>query len=509
MASQNPRGVITVDVPSSVTPVVEADAASVVMCGPAPVHSLPSYSWSASGYASVVNVAVLCNNAVDFATVLGISNAKKGDGTWVYPACEVYDAMFIENNASPLVVINPYDPWKHSVALNQNLPVTNLEVAITKEVILPSLTVTGTGGRTYLINQDFSFAYNDDTLMSATLTVFAASAMASETSVTCHFNTPNLSAITANTIIGGVDPVTGALTGLEVLEHVPTDTGIIPAQVITPSWSSTDTVCAAGIARAESISNGRYRAVFIADIDSTNSGVTNYTQLYSWKNAHNFVSDFLIAGWPLFTLGEKVYHFSSLYATAQNVTAAAFGNIPYAVPSNKHNVAFDGMVLANGTRVRNDLSTMDWIENQGLISGVNDDGWTLLGDYLSSYPLELQPYQMWTNERFMFNFLGNTMTRTLKSSIDMPGNLRTLASIGETIQQYGNHLCAVQACNTFRVVFDPAKNLAQQVESGIYVFTIFWTPPTPIRQLQLEVTYSVEDLAIWISNVTIPTISTQ
>jgi phage tail sheath protein FI len=509
MALQNPRGVITVDVPSSFTPVVEADAASIVFCGIAPVGSLPNYGWSSSGYASVVNVAVTCNDAVDFATQLGICNAKNADGTWVYGASELYDCAFIENNASPCVVINVFDPWKHSMALNQNIAVVNLEVAIAKEVILPSLTVTGTGGRPYYNGTDFSFSYDDDTLQSATLTVFSGSQMASETSVTCHFNTPNLSAITKNTIIGGVDPITGAYTGMEVIEHVPTDTNIIPAVFIAPYWSSDSAVCAAGIARAESISNGRYRAVFIADIDCSTSGVTNYTQLYAWKNAHNFVSDFLIAGWPRFTLSEKIYHFSTLYAVAHNITAAAFGNIPYATASNKHNAAFDGMVLADGkTRVRNDLVTMDSIENMGLISGVNDDGWTLIGDYLSDYPSGLQPYEMWTNERFMFNFLGNTLTRTLKRSIDMPGNLRTLATIGETIQQYGNHLCAVQAANTFRVVFDPARNLAQQVEAGIYVFTIYWTPPTPIRQLQLEVTYSVEDLAVWISNVTIPSTGT-
>jgi phage tail sheath protein FI len=453
-------------------------------------------------------VAVTCNNAVDFATQLGYSAAKGADGTWVYPACEVYDAMFIENNASPLVVINVFDPWTMSTKVSASYDVKNLEVAIPAEVILPSLEVTGTGGKVYTKDTDFSFAYDDNTLQSATLTVFAASAMASETAVTCAYSTPNLANITQDTIIGGVDPVTGALTGMEVLEHVPTDTGIIPAQFIAPGWSHLDEVCAAGIARSESISNGRYRAVFIADIDTTASGVTNYTQLYKWKNDHNFVSDFLISGWPLFTLGEKTYHFSTIYATAHNITAAAYGNIPFVVASNKHNIAFDGMVLSDKSRVRNDLSTMDYIENQGLISGVNDDGWTLIGDYTTDYPGHLQPYEMWTCERFMFNFLGNTLTRTLKSSIDLPGNMRTLASIGETIQQYLNHLVAVQAANTARVIFDPAKNLAQQVESGIYTFTILWTPPTPVRQLKLELTYSVEDLAIWISMITIPTTAT-
>jgi uncharacterized protein len=511
MASQNPRGVIAVDVPSTFTPVVEADAAALVACVPAPVHSLPGFKFEAGGYDSVVNVAIPILNAVDFATKLGISNHKNADGTWSYGAMEVYDAMFIENNASPLVIINPFDPFAMSTAVSgSSLPVTNLQVKIAGEVIYASLIVTGAASATYKDGVDFEFSYDDDTLQSATLNVYSASPMAAEINVTVGYHTPNLGTVDKDIIIGGVDAVTGALTGLEVLEHVPTDTNIIPAQVITPGYSQDDEVCAAGIARCESICNNRYRAVFIADIDTgATSGATDYTKLYTWKNDHNFVSDFLIAGWPLFTLGEKVYHFSTAYAVAHLVTTQQFGNIPYATCSNKHNFAFDGMILIDGTRIRNDLATMDYIENLGLVSGVNDDGWTLIGDYTTDYPANLQPYEMWTNERYMFNFLGNTLSRTLKGDIDLPGNNRTLTLINETIQQYLNHLVGVQAANTARVTFDPAKNLAQQVMAGIYVYTIDWTPPTPLRTLRLEISYSVEDLAIWVSSITIPSLNTQ
>jgi hypothetical protein len=120
-------------------------------------------------------------------------------------------------------------------------------VTIENEVILPSLEVTGTGGIINAMDNDFSFAYSDDTLQSAVLTVFSASPMALETSVSCDCSTPNLADITADTIIGGVDPITGALKGMEVLEPVPTDTGIIPAQFLAPGWAHIDTVCAAGI----------------------------------------------------------------------------------------------------------------------------------------------------------------------------------------------------------------------------------------------------------------------
>lgn len=510
MAAQNPRGVIAIDIPSTFTPVVEADAASIVACVPAPVHSLPGFTFEAGGYDSVVNVAIPILNATDFVTLLGYSDQKNPDGTWAYGACELYDCAFIENNASPLVIINPYDPFTMSTTVAAaSLPVTNLEVDIDGEVILASLVVQGGTSTTYVEGTDFSFAYDDTTLQSATLTVFKGSPMAAETTVSVSYSTPNLKKVDNTVIIGGVDPVTGALTGMEVLEHVWSDTSIVPAQFISPGYSFDDMVCAAGIARAESICNGRFRAVFIADLDTTDAtGCTNYTQLQNWKTQHNFISDFLIAGWPLFTLGTKVYHFSTLYAVAHSITTSAFGNLPYAVASNKHNVAFDGMVLSDGTRVRNDLATMDYIENLGLVSGTCDEGWTLIGDYTTDYPLFLQPYEMWTCERFMFNFLGNTMTLTLNSEIDMPGNLRNLVQVGETIQQYLNHLVAAQAANTARVIFDPAQNLAQQIEAGIYVYTVLWTPPTPMRQIQIQITYSVEDLAIWISSITIPALST-
>jgi phage tail sheath protein FI len=154
-----------------------------------------------------------------------------------------------------------------------------------------------------------------------------------------------------------------------------------------------------------------------------------------------------------------------------------------------------------------DLGTATSIENMGVFTAVNDTGWTLLGDYTTDYPLSTQIPQMWTNERFMFNFLGNTLSLTLKQFIDDPGNQRYLALIGETIQQYCNHLVAIQAANTARVMFDPAKNLVTDIEAGRYTYTILWTPPTPIRTLIVQMSYDVNGLSAWVSQITIPSIS--
>lgn len=503
MSAQNPRGVISQDLLDTVVPVVEANAASIWACGVAPVHSVPGYVWSATGYQSVVNVNILCNNAADWETQLGYSsNWAVGTG---YPLCQLYDYAFVENNASPLVINNVFEPFSMStlVTKSNETPDANLQIAVADEICYPSLTLQG-ATVTYVIGTDYSYTYNDTTLVGGVIQIFSTSPAATETSFTVTYHTPDLTSIDVTAIIGGVD-VNGNALGLENVQHCYTDTGIVPAQIICPGYGSDPELFSAANSQAQSISNNQFRAVYICDIDTV--AVNNYTKIFSWKNSQNFVSAFAIAFWPEVILGSKQYAGSVVYAVAQNITASQFGNIPYAVPSNKHNVGMTGIALSDGTPIRMDLGTAAAIENYGVVTAVNDTGWTVIGDYTTDYPLSTQIPQMWTNERFMFNFLGNTLSLTLKQFIDEPGNQRYLALIGETTQQYGNHLVAVQAANTMRVLFDPAKNLVTDIEAGKYTYTILWTPPTPIRTLVMQQSYDVNGLSAWIAQITIPSIS--
>jgi phage tail sheath protein FI len=451
----------------------------------------------------VVNVNILCNSAADWETQLGYSsNWEEGTG---YGICQLYDYAFVENNASPIVVNNVFEPFSMSTLITKpaQVPDTNLQIKIADEICYPSLVLKG-ATVTYVLGTDYTYTYNDTTLKGGVIQIYSTSAAAHETSFTVIYNVPNLTSITVNTIIGGTD-VNGNALGLENIQHCYTDTGIVPAQIICPGYGTDPMLFSAANSQAQSISNNQFRAVYICDIDTV--ACPNYTKIFSWKNANNFVSAFAIAFWPEVVLGAKQYVGSVVYAVAQNVTAAQFGNIPYAVPSNKHNVGMTGIVLANGTPVRMDLGTATAIENYGVVTAVNDTGWTVIGDYTTDYPLSTQIPQMWTNERFMFNFLGNTLSLTLKQFIDDPGNQRYLALIGETVQQYGNHLIAVQAANTLRVMFDPSKNLVTDIEAGKYTYTILWTPPTPIRTLVMQQSYDANGLVAWIAQITIPSIS--
>src|SRR5215831_10777958 len=123
MSQQNPRGVISQDLLDTVVPVIEANAASIYAVGAAPIGSVPGLSWSPSGYNSLINVNVRCDSAADWETQIGYSsNWTKGSG---YPLCQLYDYAFVENNASPIVVCNVFNPWTMSTPVNLTNQVMN------------------------------------------------------------------------------------------------------------------------------------------------------------------------------------------------------------------------------------------------------------------------------------------------------------------------------------------------------------------------------------------------
>ncbi len=101
----------------------------------------------------------------------------------------------------------------------------------------------------------------------------------------------------------------------------------------------------------------------------------------------------------------------------------------------------------------------------------------------------------------MFNWLGNTLSLTLAQFIDYPGNITSLTTINETIQAYLNTLVNSGAANTARVSFNPDENLVENILAGIYTFHILWSPPTPIRTLDLLLQFDVVGLTAFISSI--------
>ena len=500
----NPRDVQVSDAPTALKVIVPVDSAHIVVIDTAPVHSAPGYAWRAPGsgvspYAAVVNTPVLCEVPSDFTTQLGLSSKFGPNVTGAYGASEVYDLAMVENQVSPFTVINPYDPWTMSTPASlTDLTISGINtIAVQGEVILASLVVIGQSGTQYTAGVDYDFVYDDNSLQTGTINVYSSSPLAHESSVTVNFYTPNLSNITKDSIIGGVD-TEGNSSGLAVLEKVFTVTDLVPAIVLTPNFSSDPEVYAAANAQCQNIGNGRFRAMYIGDIDGNN--VRQYSQINSWKNSNNFVSRFTLAGWPAVQLGTKNYHASVMEAVLMATTDRQFGGIPHVSPSTK-SASMTGTILWDGTPVTMDSVQADYIENLGVFTFINFRGWNSLGDYTNAWPNDTDPVHFWIPIQRMFIWLGNTLSVNLHQFIDLPGNLRTLSSINETIQSYLNTIVQAGAAWTARCSFNPDDNPIEEVLAGRYHYTILWSPPTPVRTLLISLTYDTVGLAAAITSI--------
>jgi uncharacterized protein len=500
----NPRDVQVSDAPTGLRVVVPVDSAHIVAVAPAPVHSAPGYDWRPPGsgvspFAAVVNQPVLCEIPSDFTTQLGLSS-KFGPGvTNGYGAAEVYDCGMVENQISPITVINPYDPWTMSTPVSQTgLVISGVNtISVQGEVILSSLQVVGVSGTIYVPDVDYAFAYDDNSLATGTITVFSSSQLINEATVTVSFYTPNLANITNDSIIGGVD-VNGNSSGLAVLEKVFSTSDLVPAIVVCPGFGHDPEVYAAANATIQNINNGRFRAMYIGDVDG--NAVRQYSQINLWKNTNNFVSRFCLAGWPAVHLGAKRYYASTMEAVLMAITDRQFGSMPYVSPSNK-SASITGTILWDGTPMNIDSTQADYIENLGIFTFTNFRGWVSLGDYTNAWPNDTDPVHFWIPIQRMFVWLGDTLSLNLHQFIDLPGNLRTLSSINETIQAYLNTVVQAGAAWTARCSFNPNDNPIEEILAGRYHYTIAWSPPTPVRTLLISLVYDTVGLAASITNI--------
>jgi phage tail sheath protein FI len=497
------RGIQVTDVPSSLSVIFPVPSAHIVAIGAAPVDTVPGNPWNPSGYASVVNVATLTEIPSDFTTQLGFSTTFGPGIAGAYSLAEVYDAAYVESRVSPVTCINVYDPYTMSTPVsmsNQTWTAQNT-IPVPHRVIYPSLVVKGATGTTYKIDIDYTFKYDDDTTATGTITGLAGSPILLETNLTITFSSPNLAAITRDLVIGGVDTA-GNKSGLAVLEDVFTVTDYPPALVITPGFGHDPEVIAAANAAVQNINNGRFRALYIGDIDALN--VRSYSGIFNWLQTNNAVSSFERMGWPAGALGSKRYHASTLDAVMFGVTDNQFSGIPYCSNSNK-NVFVTETILWDGTPITINPTQADAIEEWGGFTFINypPEGWVTLGDYTCAVTSSGDPVNFWSCFRRMWIWLGNTFSRNFNAFIDQPGNLRSLSTIVNSANQFLNTIVQAGAAWTARMSFNPDENPIENVVQGIYTFHVLWSPPTPIRTMDILIEYDVQGQAAAIKNITL------
>lgn len=342
---------------------------------------------------------------------------------------------------------------------------------------------------TLIKNEDFTAAF--DSKNNFIITIIDDTKIVNDTVKICYKEL-DPSQVTANEIIGGYDATTGKNFGLECIEEVFPKYGLVPSIICIPKYSAINSVNAVMKAKTEGV-NSVWRAIAYADIPT--DIVKTYSDATAYKNNNNLVDKNLAVCWPKVAIDGRQYHLSTQLTALSQQVAAERNDIPFKSPSNE-NLQCDSLVLSDGTEVRLSLTQANYLNGQGIYTGINwigsYKGW---GDRTSAFPSVTDVKDVFISVRRMFNFVNNELILTFWQKVDDPMNLNLVESVVDSINIWGNGLVQVGAALSFRVELHEDENPMTDLLSGIIRFHIYLSPVIPCEQIEYILEYDVNALS--------------
>src|SRR5215471_822725 len=510
-----PHGVSWQDVPTSVISPVEAIPGVNVVFGSSPLHLVQNGK-------DFINKPRIYNSYAEAVAEQGYSN------DWDrYDISEHMDAQFVEFGMFPVIYVACNDPENGAVAFAPTtFPLVNGQVDTLKELIAWTIVVTGpsassktpepgstpppkgddprvppkSGTVTYVLGTDYLLTLSANHTW--IITRLATGAIpADDTVITVAGKLVTTTEIGATEIIGGIDIVTGARSGLECIEDVFQLTGFVPGVIVAPKWSHDPTVAAAMEAKSENI-NGCFACTCLIDVDTTT--VKTAQDVLAWKNTNNIVfprqeclfGKPALLGVPVtgspgsFVTGDKVFNFASQQGPLLQWTDTyKGGGMPYCSPSNK-NLRMNSLLLADGSELPMHLADANMLNGQGVVTALNFiGGWRSWGNRTAAFPANTDVKDMFTAVRRMFDWVGNSIVLTIWQKVDEPGNRRLIDSVVNSLQLWLDGVTNTGALLGARIEFRQDENPTVEILNGHYVFHVYFAVPTPAEWLDFQLEY--------------------
>lgn len=475
------HGVFIVEEATALTVPISGRSSVQVVIGTAPVNM-------AEDPAAVVNTPILANSAAEAMAAFGYSTDM---GKGKYTLCQT---MYATNNiyqVSPVVYINVLDPARHKKSLEEaQYPVSQMQAVIPVEgVLINGLTVKNAEGSTALtLNTDYTAAFNSDGHLVLTLIEGGAGASAENLKVSGEQIDP--SAVTKTDIVGAYDPLTGKETGAEVIRQVFPKLGIVPGLLLAPGWSQEPEVGIALAAKAANI-NGVFKAMALLDLDTTKA--KKYTDTKKVKEDSGFTSPYCYPLWPCDKVGDLILAKSAVVGALVSYVDASNDDVPSNSPSNTL-LGVTGQCLADGTEVTLDQDQGSTVNEYGVTTAINMNGWRLWGNYTGAYPASIDAKDIWFPVRRMFNWQGNTFIQTYFSKVDDPMNTVLIESVVDS----ENIRCAAYAPDKWagaEIEYRADDNPTTDILAGKMTFRQRIAPYTPAQEIENILSYDTAMLA--------------
>lgn len=457
------HGVRIQENPTSVATPVSNQGGVPVIFGTAPVNM-------AADPANAANKLFLCNTFAEAKAAVGYSEDYEK-----YTLCQAMDAFFKAFGVGPVVFCNVLDPAKHKATFTETLTVTNGQaVSETEGVLLTGLTVNA-DTEVLAVDTDYTVEFNEKGYPVVTVLKSGVA------SVILSGDKLDPSAVTNESVIGSYDAETGKETGFELVRKVYPTFGLAPGLLLAPGWTHIPAVGLALSAKCREI-NGVFKCECIVDIDCTSTGATKYTDVADVKTESGYLSEHMVALWPMVKFDGKIMTHSALYAAMVAYTDYSNDSVPYLSPSN-HALRCSATVLADGTEVNLDTVQANELNAVGVVTAVNMNGFKSWGNNTAAYPDTKDPKDRWICCRRFFSWWGNNFIMNYLENVDDPANYRLIESIVDSENVRGNSLVSQGKCAGIRMEYNQADNPIENVLDGKIVFRQYLAPYTPAEDI--------------------------
>lgn len=428
------------------------------------------------------NVPVLATSWDEAVEKLGFSYDWKS-----YTLCEFMYAHFQLFGAQPVIFCNVLDQdnMKKEVVA-QDYGVADHKVALPVEAVASTIQVkTGAIEGTALEEgTDYSVFYTRDeenTYVCMVELLEDGSAYNAET-LNIAYTAVDPSVVKTADVADGVAQVDACMT----------EVGVVPDLICAPGWSE-DSVVAAIMATKAGAINGLFGGKAVVDIDSSEEGVTNYTDLSGYKIQNNLTDANQILCWPMVKLGGYTFHLSTQLCGLMATVDTGNRGVPYESPSNK-NLKMDACVLADGTEVNLTWDQVNLIAGSwGIVTAVNflDSGWVAKGNYTACYPGNTDVKDQFIPVSRMFDFIGNTLIRTFWTKLDKPMTTALRDSILQTCNIWLAGLCGSGYLYGARAELLADENPLTDLMDGIIKLHVYNASPVPAQEIDFILEYDI------------------
>lgn len=259
---------------------------------------------------------------------------------------------------------------------------------------------------------------------------------------------------------------------------------VIPDLIAAPGYSH-ESLVAATMATKISAVNGLFKGKAAVDIDAE-----SYTAAITAKNGGSFNSDQILC-WPNGTLGEYVFHGSTVEIGRIAQIDTKNEGVPFESPSNK-GVSLDGLITPGGTRVVLTWAQANILNDAGICTFLNFmSGWTAWGNVTGCFPSNRDVKDYFIPVNRMFDWVANTLIKTFWSKLDDPTNPRLVDTILNSCNIWLNGLAGRGWLYGGRVEMLDSENPLTDLMAGIIHLHLFFAPPPPAQEIDFTLEYDI------------------